>query len=263
MLGNYETWAFEHEGRSKRIHARGTGPGVILLHELPGITPEFVRFSDWLVEAGFRTYMPDLFGQAGRPATTGYVVRSFLGICLSREFSALAAGSSGVLTGWLRALARHVQQECGNSRVGAVGMCLTGHFALALMMEPCVGAAVLSQPSLPLPLGARRRAALHAPESALRCAEERCRAGMKVIGLRFRTDRLCPADRFETLRRRLGDAFIALELDPADANPASPNPMPHGVLTTDLVDRGGEPTKDAALRVIGFLQAQLPDPRAR
>ena len=46
--------------------------------------------------------------------------------------------------------------------VGAVGMCFTGSFALAMMTEPAVVAPVLSQPSLPLPAGpgsAKRRGA--------------------------------------------------------------------------------------------------------
>jgi dienelactone hydrolase len=233
---------------------------VILLHEIPGITPEFLRFTTWVAEAGFRVHLPDLFGEVGRPVSHGYVLRSFARICLSREFSVLACGHSGVLADWLRALTAHVHESESSKRVGVVGMCLTGHFALALMTEPHVDAPVLSNPSLPLTLGAERRAAVHLSEREWSCVEQRCRAGAQVLGLRFRDDNFCPAERFATLRSRLGDAFMAIELDPRCGNPNSPTPHPHGVLTTDLIDADDEPTKRAALQVIAFLREHLNRP---
>lgn len=136
-------------------------------------------------------------------------------------------------------------------------MCLTGSFALSMMLEPCLATAVTAQPSLPLPYGEGRPAALHVSPEELRCLKERCARGDKVLGLRFEGDKWCPAPQFETLRRELGQGFEAIEIPAAAANPDSPNPHAHSVLTNDLIDRDGEPTKEAAKRVIAFLQAQV------
>ena len=56
--------------------------------------------------------------------------------------------------------------------VGAVGMCFTGNFALAMMTEPSVVAPVLSQPSLPLPLGQNRKKSIGVSPAEIRCARE-------------------------------------------------------------------------------------------
>jgi len=257
MLDRYEATTFTHEGVTKPVYVRGSGPAVIVIHEIPGITPEVVRFADWVVDAGFRVYMPLLIGKAGPPLTIGYVARSIGKLCISREFRILASHRSSPVTTWLRALARHAHEEAGGKGVGAVGMCFSGNFALSMMMEPALMAPVLSQPSMPFPLGAERRAALHVSPEEFQCVKDRCAKGDKVLGLRFKGDRMSPPEKFETLRRELGDAFEGIELDDKYANPASPAPSPHSVLTVDLIDRDGEPTKEAAKRVISFFQERL------
>ena len=68
---------------------------------------------------------------------------------------------------------------------------------------------------------------------------------------------MSPPERFATLRRELGDAFEAIELDDQCANPQSPGFRPHSVLTNDLIDADGEPTKEAAKRVIAFFRERL------
>jgi dienelactone hydrolase len=257
MLANYAETSFTHDGKTKPVYVRGRGAAVIVLHELPGITPQVVRFADWVVEAGFRVYLPQLTGVAGRPVSFGYYLRVFAGVCISREFALLAAHRSSAVTEWLRALARHANRETAGAPVGVVGMCFTGNFALSMMLEPCLATAVTAQPSLPLSYGEGRPAALHLSPQELHCLKERCARGDKVLGLRFEGDKWCQAPRFETLRRELGQGFEAIELPAAAANPDSPNPHAHSVLTNDLIDRDGEPTKEAAKRVIAFLQAQV------
>ena len=118
-------------------------------------------------------------------------------------------------------------------------------------------APVLSQPSMPFPAGAARKAALHLSPEELVCIKDRCAKGAKVLGLRFKGDFMCPPEKFESLRRELGDAFEGIEIDDRHANPDSPAPKPHSVLTVDLIDRDGEPTKEAAKRVIAFFQERL------
>jgi dienelactone hydrolase len=169
----------------------------------------------------------------------------------------LAENRSSPIVDWLRALARHAHQEIGGKGVGVIGMCLTGNFALTMMLDPWVVAPVLSQPSLPFPLTKRKAAAVHASPAELanartRCTEER----LSVLGLRFEGDRICRHERFETLRRELGASFEAIELPDSAANPSAPGP-PHSVLTLHLIDREGEPTKAALERVLGFFQERL------
>jgi hypothetical protein len=139
-------------------------------------------------------------------------------------------------------------------------MCFTGNFALSMMLEPAMLAPVLSQPSLPFPLGAARSAALHVSPEELRCVKDRCAAGDRVLGLRFKGDPAVPGARFETLRRELGGAFEAIELEDSCAFPDAPMKQPHSVLTEHLVDRDGEPTMEAARRVIAFFRERLSQP---
>ena len=76
--------------------------------------------------------------------------------CVSAEFRAFGAGKSSPVAVWLRALAALAHRECGGLGVGALGMCFTGGFALAMMVDDSVAAPVLAQPSLPFPVGNRR-----------------------------------------------------------------------------------------------------------
>jgi dienelactone hydrolase len=257
MLRDYSEQTFTHAGKAKRIFVRGRGPAVIVIHEIPGITPHVVRFADWVVDAGLRVYLPELVGTAGRQPSPGYVAMSIATICVSREFAVLAADRSSPVTDWLRALVRHAQVESDGTRVGAVGMCFSGNFVLAMMLEHGLVAPVLAQPSLPFPLGARRKRALHLTLAEWSCVKQRCATGVKVLALRFSGDLACPPERFDTLRRALGDAFEGIEIDDRYANPRSRNPQPHAVLTADLIDRDGEPTREAARRVVAFLREQL------
>jgi dienelactone hydrolase len=263
MLSDYRATGFTHDGKTKAVYVRGDGPAVIVIHEIPGITPKVVRFADWVVEAGFRVYMPLLVGEAGREPGHFYVLSSLAKVCISAEFAVLASNRSSPVTVWLRALAKHASAETGDGPVGAVGMCFSGNFALSMMLEPSVVAPVLSQPSLPCGGGAARRAALHVSPEELACVKDRCARGDRVLGLRFKGDPMSPGARFETLRREIGDAFEAIELEDSTANPNAPMPTPHSVLTEHLIDRDGQPTKEAARRVIAFFRERAEWSRAR
>lgn len=257
MLSDYDRTEFVHEGRSKPVYRRGKGPAVIVIHEVPGITPQVIRFADWVVDAGFRVYMPELLGQAGRAMSPAYMAASLAKVCISREFAVLAAHRSSPVTDWLRALVRHAHAEAGGRGVGAIGMCVSGNFALSMMLEPALMAPVLSQPSLPLGLTPALKAALHVSPEEWQCVKQRCANGDKVLGLRFQGDPMSPPERFETLRRELGEAFEGIELDPRNARRDASSPVPHSVVTTHLIDRAGEPTKLAAERVIAFFRERL------
>lgn len=252
-LAEYEQFAFTHGGRTRPVYKRGSGPAVIVIHEMPGLHPLVIDFADRVADSGLTVYCPSLFGEPGRPVTTAYALREMItGICIRREFNVWATDKSSPIVDWLKALARKVHADCGGDGVGAVGMCFTGGFALAMMTEPSVVAPVLSQPSLPLAGKNKRRAAgIGASPAEVACARQRFNdEGLSMIGLRFKSDAFVPDARFDTYRREFGDKFEAIELEDADAAPASM--PPHSVLTLHLKDSG--PTKAAEQRVIQFFR---------
>jgi len=246
------------DGVTKPVWRSGTGPGVVIMHEVPGITPSVARFARIVRDDGFTVFLPEMFGVVDKAVSGGYVMSSMLHCCVSREFHVLASGHSSPITDWLRKLCRRVHEELGGPGVGALGMCMTGNFALALMVDPSVQAPVLSQPSLPFPIGKVRSRAVHASPEELSVIKRRVREeGVKVLGLRFTADPVCPRGRFETLRRELGEGFEAIEIDSGPGNPSGITRAAHSVLTEELVDEDGHPTRQALDRVLGFFAERL------
>lgn len=259
LLDGFETTTFSHAGQPRTVYRRGAGPAVLVMHEIPGITPEVARFARRVADAGFRVYLPHLFGTPGRPLSLGYAGAGILRACILREFHVLARNASSPITSWLRALARHAHGECGGPGVGAVGMCLTGNFALALVLDAPVTVPVLSQPSLPFPVTAAHRAALHCSAGELEAVRRLVAQGGCVLGLRFTADPMVPPARFATLRRELGQGFEAIEIDSGPGNPHGLGRTAHSVLTTELVDEEGHPTRAALERVLALFHQRLHD----
>jgi dienelactone hydrolase len=201
-----------HEGVTHATYRRGTGPGVIVIHEVPGITPEVAAFAEEVVDAGFTVVMPSLFGTDGAPMTARTIASSIGRVCVSREFTKLRTGETTPVAGWLRSLARDLHDELGGPGVGALGMCFTGGFALAMAVDPAVAAPVVCQPSTPAAVGSRRAADVNLSPADLAVVKGRCAGGQQVLGVKFRSD---PAvgTRFDTLTRELGDAFLRVELE--------------------------------------------------
>jgi dienelactone hydrolase len=256
QVPGFEPATFTHQGRTHEVYRAGSGPAVVVVHELPGIHPGVVELGQRLVDAGYTVYLPSLFGRPGEPFGAGPLLRSMLRVCVSREFAILADRTSPVAT-WLRALAAAAHRECGGPGVGAIGMCVTGGFALAMAVEPAVLAPVVSQPGLPAPLTTAKRAAVGLDATDLAQVKERTHRGLCVLGLRFSADGGCPAERFATLRRELGGAFEGIEVDSSPGNPHGIPTRAHAVLTVDLVDEPGHPTRAALDRVLGFLDQRL------
>jgi dienelactone hydrolase len=246
------------DGRwTRAVWRRGSGPAVIVIHEIPGLHPLVLRFASRVAAAGMTVFCPSLFGEAGREVTRGYAAASIAkAICIRREFAVWAGDRSSPIVDWLRALAAFAHDQCGGAGVGAIGMCFTGGFALAMMTEPAVVAPALCQPSLPLIAGSRRRAAaIGASGAEIACAKRRFEAeDLSMIGLRFHGDPFVPDARFATYRRHFGARFEAIELDPADAL-KDPRLPPHSVLTLNLRDDDPDgPTRKAEARVIAFFK---------
>ena len=247
-MGLLESWtAASHtaDGVTHPTYRKGTGPGVIVIHELPGMTPGVIAFAEEVVARGFTVVMPSLFGRDEAPATMGETVRSIARVCVSSEFSMLALGRTTPVAGWLRSLARELHAELGGPGVGAVGMCMTGGYALAMLADAPVAAPVLAQPASPAPVGKARGADLGLSPADLASVKAKVAAGCQVLGLRYKDD---PAvgTRFDTLRRELGGNFIAVEFPGRK----------HATLTEHRQQEGVD-------RVLAFFEAKLKPPAAR
>jgi dienelactone hydrolase len=244
-------------GATRTVYRTGSGPAVIVIHEIPGLTPLVAEFGRRVAERGMTAVLPDLFGTPGREPTSGYIASSMARACVNREFTVLATGRTSPITQWLRALATHEHGRVGGPGVGAVGMCLTGGFALAMMVDPVVVAPVLSQPSLPLGVTGRHRRDLGISPADLTVVKRRVDDGACVIGLRFSGDRLSPPERFGRLREELGDGFIGVEIDSSVGNPWGYRKAAHSVLTEDYSDAAGSPTREALEQVLEFFADRL------
>jgi dienelactone hydrolase len=264
-LDDFEETSFSHDGDTKTIYRMGDGPAVIVIAEIPGITPTVANFGRRIADLGCTAVMPVLFGEPGRSGTRGdgkpdlgYMFSVFPKLCVSKEFRAFARHATEPVSQWLRALARHELERCGGPGVGAVGMCFTGGFALGMAVDEHVLAPVLSQPSLPFPVTKKQRADVHLSPADLAVVKQRCDDDdLCVLGLRFTGDRACPPTRFETLRRELGDHFIGVEIDSSPGNAHGIRKGAHSVLTEDLVDVPGHPTHDALNQVLDFFRDRL------
>ena len=248
------------DGVVKTVYAAGSGPAVVLMPEMPGISPDVLRLARWVRDAGFTVYVPSLFGVDGACPTVEAGREVVRRACVSAEFRAFARGGTSPVTTWLRGLARQAHAECGGPGVGTIGLCFTGNFALTMAIEPAVIAPVVNHPSLPLddPAG------LEISDEDARAVRDRiARDGLKVLAYRFDNDRWCTGQRFAAYQALLGDSFDGRVLPGSSAN-TNPPPFfrdvvetPHSVVTAHLVDEDGHPTTKARDEILAFLADRL------
>jgi dienelactone hydrolase len=259
-LDDFERRQVTLDDVTKKVYTAGRGPAVIVMAEMPGISPHVARFSRWVRDAGFTVYMPSLFGRDGAVPTVEEGLVVMQRACVSAEFRAMTANETSPVTIWLRALARLAHEECGGPGVGAIGMCFTGNFALTMMLEPAMLAAVLSQPSLPL----TDTAALEIAPDDLAAVRARLDGDeLTVLAYRFEGDRFCTAERFCAYAKALGHHFVARVLPDSAANRET-TPFferivvsPHSVVTAHLIDEAGQPTLAARDEILDFFAQRL------
>ena len=259
-LEDFERRAIALDGATKQVYVAGSGPAVIVMAEMPGISPHVARFARWVRDAGFTVYMPSLFGRDGAVPTVEEGAAVFQRACVSAEFRALAGNQSSPVTHWLRGLARQAHQECGGPGVGAIGMCFTGNFALTMMLEPAMLAPVLAQPSLPL----KEAAGLEIAADQIETIRDRLeRENLTVLAYRFKGDKICKAERFAAYAAALGHRFVGRELPDSAANTdvapffARFVSFPHSVVTQHLIDEAGQPTIAARDEILAFFAMRL------
>lgn len=254
----FDQFNFEHHGISHWVLKKGAQhqPGVVILQELPGMTPHTIELAKRLNNDGFSVYLPILFGE---PNSGFEPVKNLLKICVSREFSILANRKSSAITDWLRALCRLIQKQCDDVPVGAIGMCFTGGFALTLMVDESVAAPVTCQPaSLDGMLGRKARSSVGATEEDLASAFARAKKDdVQLLGMRFTHDITCPAARFDYLQQQLGENFTRIDIDSSLFNPHRISIKSHSVLTLDFVDQPNHPTRQAYDQMVAFLRQRL------
>lgn len=130
------------------ISENGEKP-LIVLHELPGMSESFIDYCRSMSDEGFKVYMPLIFMS---PGTNMSPIQS-LAFCVTKEFRHLFAAKSmsqsRPFTAWLLSLIRDVADRHPDAKIGVVGMCLTGGFAIAGVADPRVTAVAACQPSFP------------------------------------------------------------------------------------------------------------------
>lgn len=246
VISSFDEQLFSGDEFSFPVYRKGDGPGVILLHELPGLTRQTVELADFLVANGFHVVLPLLCGSPLQPTSLGLLKSP--GICIRKEFNCLAAGKSSPVTHTLRELCAKIHRERGSRGVGAIGMCFTGGFVLSMMLEPALLAPVVAQPSLPFFSGC----ALDVESPVLKQIAERD-DNMSILGLRFEKDRFSPRERMD----RLQEHFSGVTADgkPRFRRIEVPG-KGHSTLCFDY-HRALERGVDTRQRVLAHLQSQL------
>ena len=250
QISDYTKTVFTAETRdghivSHDIYHRGSGTPVVLIQELPGVGQETLALADRLVDAGHEVVMPHLFGPIGRTSIGGNLVRV---LCLRKEFSVLAANRSSPIVDWLRLLCRDVRQSRGVAGVGVIGMCLTGNFAISLIAEDSVLAAVASQPAMPF----FKQGALHMSAKDVTDVRDALDKKSAMQVLRFEDDPLCTSEKSKCIHEAFNDDGATR------VNEITLPGKGHSVLTLDFVDEEGHPTRAALAKVLAYFTRQLP-----
>ena len=244
-------FSFEHEGIEHFVYKDGAGPGVLVMHELPGMTPKCIELAERIMNAGYTVYLPLFFGEPGEDSDFRGGIH-VTALCVRHEFECLATDKTGRVSHWIRALCGRIRSECGGKGVGAIGMCFTGSVVLSVMLDDTVVVPVLSQPALPFhevlipggPSAAERKRSIGLDPEDLALVKQRA-AQMPILGFRFTTDKICPRERFQRLRDEFGENFQGTEIPTGPGNPGNfPNDA-HSVLTKYFVDDPTNPTRQA------------------
>jgi dienelactone hydrolase len=254
---DWERFDFPFGKFSHPVYKSGAGPGILLMHELPGMTPECIRLAEIVKEKGFRVYLPLFFGEPGEDLG---LVRGGLEVarlCVRGEVNCLATNRTSPISEWLRALCRLIHSECCSKGVGVIGMCFSGNFVLPVMLEPCVLAPVACQSALPFAISPIRKAALGVSSGDLSDIVLRSRT-VPLHGYRFSTDCICPAERFDALQKALGEGFLRVDIPTGRLNPGNIRKHAHSVFAEDFApDDPGHPTYQELEKLLVYFRSVL------
>jgi dienelactone hydrolase len=225
------------------VYKLGAGKPIVIIQELPGIGIETLRLAELFVEQGFEVYLPHLFGPLGKTNVVGNLARVF---CLRKEFHLFQKNKTSPIVDWLKALCQKIKTDTGAPGVGTIGMCLTGNFAISLMADDSVLAAVSSQPSMPL----GSQSDLHMSDADVEAIKHRIDNVAPVYAYRFEKDSMCTAKKFDAVEQAFNN----------DAHRVNLRTLPgkgHSVLTLDFVDEKNHPTRQALDEIFAYFTKEL------
>lgn len=248
MIEGYQERRFSYDGRSRPVLVSDeAGPPVILLHEVYGINAPLLEFAGAIRTAGFRLYLPVLFGSSDPPSgAAGKAMRILQFLCVAYQFHALLGEEPGPWAEWLRQLVPWACADSGHPRAGVIGLCLTGSYALSAAVSPAVAAAVAGEPSLN-----RRNDGLHLSREEVEALRARTEAGLAIRGYRYETDPRCPGGRFRKLEAAFPHGFEGTTI------PVPTGETLHSVFTEHLKEEDGRLRHEKVAEVIGFLEERL------
>jgi dienelactone hydrolase len=232
------SFSLDSSGPKLSVYKAGSGPGILLLHELNGMGRPFVQLATRVWQSGFTVYAPLFFGTAGKESDLqgAYQIAR---LCVTREFNVLATNGESRYAPWLKALARRIASECPGKGIGAIGLCMTGNIVISLMASVSeLRVPVMCEPATPfhwLKVGAEReraKCALGVPDADVDAAVKRSRE-TQLWAYRFDTDWRSPAERCETLKARFQGGVKVRQLP--TGSPGQPRKGVHSILTTDYV----------------------------
>ena len=194
------------ESVSHPVYVLGEGPPIVIWQELPGIGVSTADLARKIAAEGYRVYLPHMFGPLGKFQLGRNLLRLF---CMRREFHLFAAGKSSPIVNWMAALCREVSARNNGQKVGTLGMCLTGGFALTLMADDAVLGGVAAQPSLPM----FKQGALHMSEAEIAAAKAGMAAKGGAMAMRYQGDMLCKSAKTDAITTAFGDLVTVHQLD--------------------------------------------------
>jgi len=241
------------------------GPGVLLLHELMGLTDDTFDLAARISEEGFTVALPHLFGPAGGKGSLAAGAAGLFDRCIRSQMSILAGSQPRKGTAWLAAAAEWLDERTDSPNgIGVIGMCATGAYAMAAVLDPKVGAVVASQAAGP---------AFQPGSWGIPGGDGQLRETTKgVMALRFRQDCRSASRRVELLPQLMGESPSSSREGPDDPTlePSRrgievlqgarlhvvwADGSGHSVLNVDQVEL-------AVAQVVAFLHRNLDGPRA-
>jgi carboxymethylenebutenolidase len=112
-------------------------PGIVVIHDIFGMTPDLRRQADKLAAAGYIAFAPDLWHGRRWP------------MCVQSALRQLTSGSGPMFTELEAAAARLAGMENCSGKIGVIGFCMGGGFALLLAPRGSFSAASVNYGQVP------------------------------------------------------------------------------------------------------------------